>query len=854
MQMHARRHNLTFIFHEIIKAAQSGHGGHASMLSRLLPAPELMPPAARDLYRVFMGQYGSMLRENESRESPVPEWPKISVITPSFNQGKYIEETISSVLRQGYPNLEYIVIDGGSTDETVSVIQKYSDHISYWVSEKDRGQSDAINKGFSRATGEVITWLNSDDQFADDALFHMALAFMTSDADMVAGICEVHENGKLKHRHLTSCGDEALPVADILELDKGWNAGQFFFQPEVFFKKELWDRAGSHVREDCFYSMDYELWCRFAALGAKLKVIGVPIVNFRAHPEQKTADPQKFRAELVTVQKTFVDHWLDGNAPVLERPKQSYKKRPKIVLINDHGFRYGAGIAHQRIAAAFDLAGYEVEALCIKDYLRETPSLKDVIQAILSDLSAASPDVVIFGNLHSQWKMDADLVFEVQKTYTTYWLTHDFWLFTGRCPYVGSCTKYLTGCDHTCPTAGEYPVLAPELIEGAWSRKRGFLSRSSNLTILANSDWAASFSRSYLATFENTVSVEKINLGVPVNQFYPTDRAEAKRKKRISPNSFTIAFSVSSISEARKGADILEAALHILCDEDITLLLIGNCDESLDLPDLNCVKLGYVESTDVLLEAMNAADVFVGPSREETLGQVFLEAAMCGTPSIGFAGSGVEDAIVDGVTGLIVRERSAVHLAATILQLVRDRDYLAHLSRTSYLHAKNHFSLESSFRSFFLLFKKQGLIDGWTMPHKISFQHRSRFTSKTSWSVLKGVSLMEGPYPEYGIDHTLRWCHGNQIAIVIRDRDATSAVISCKNHIFKQQGITFRCEGQDLASVQLSRYERKDVRVELPQRSHTELVIELVPEVILTEPDASNRFLAFMLVDVNVDS
>ena len=90
-------------------------------------------------------------------------YPKISIVTPSFNQGKYIEQTIQSVLTQNYPNLEYIIIDGGSTDKTVDIIKKYEQQLSYWVTEPDKGQTDAINKGFAKCTGEIFNWINSDD-------------------------------------------------------------------------------------------------------------------------------------------------------------------------------------------------------------------------------------------------------------------------------------------------------------------------------------------------------------------------------------------------------------------------------------------------------------------------------------------------------------------------------------------------------------------------------------------------------------------------------------------------------------------------------------------------------------------
>src|SRR5581483_888740 len=103
-------------------------------------------------------------------------WPRITVVTPTFNRGHMLKATIESVLDQRYPNLEYMVMDGGSTDNTVEVIERYGDRITYWESEKDRGQSHALNKGFSRATGQLLTWLNSDDKYEPDALFSLALA------------------------------------------------------------------------------------------------------------------------------------------------------------------------------------------------------------------------------------------------------------------------------------------------------------------------------------------------------------------------------------------------------------------------------------------------------------------------------------------------------------------------------------------------------------------------------------------------------------------------------------------------------------------------------------------------------
>ena len=119
------------------------------------------------------------------------QYPKISIVTPSYNQGQFIEETILSVLDQDYPDLEYLIIDGGSTDNTIDIIRKYSKHLTYWVSEPDRGQSHAINKGFAICTGEIFNWLNSDDLLLNNALSSVAEAYCSSEAEykIVVGNC-----------------------------------------------------------------------------------------------------------------------------------------------------------------------------------------------------------------------------------------------------------------------------------------------------------------------------------------------------------------------------------------------------------------------------------------------------------------------------------------------------------------------------------------------------------------------------------------------------------------------------------------------------------------------------------------
>ena len=402
-------------------------------------------------------------------------WPKISIVTPSFNQGAYIEETILSVLHQGYPNVEHIVMDGGSTDQTPAVLERYRDRLAHCRSEPDNGQSHAINKGMALATGEILTWLNSDDMLAPGALAAVALAFDTNEADMVAGICRLYREGELVAQHITSCAEGPLPLDDLLDLDGAWNAGQFFYQPEVMFTRDIWQRAGGYVHDWLHYSMDYEMWLRFAEAGARLHVIGRPVAWFRLHAAQKTHVAARFQAELQVCRKTFLQQrgrqFTAPPAPAVSR------NRLRITMLNDIGPFYGAGIAHVRMARALAWAGHEVSLVSILDRsLLGVESTHYTSAEVLERVVETRPDLVIVGNLHAAGA-DAFLLQELCERFPVSLTMHDFWSITGRCAYPGACEKYLDGCDETCPTADQYPAMAPERIAGEWRKKRAGAGR-----------------------------------------------------------------------------------------------------------------------------------------------------------------------------------------------------------------------------------------------------------------------------------------------------------------------------------------------------------------------------------------
>ena len=210
-----------------------------------------------------------------------------------------------------YPDLEYIVIDGGSQDGTAEILDRYRDRLAYCVSEPDRGQSDALNKGFARATGSLLAWLNSDDRYAPDALWRAALAFDLHETDMVSGGCALAEepHGRIARVHHSAQPigrAEALRAEQLLDLDGCWLRGDFFFQPEVFWTRDLWQRAGGRVAEELHYSMDYELWVRFALAGARIVHVPDTLAVYRVHSGQKTAgDDLPYLPELRRVAASF---------------------------------------------------------------------------------------------------------------------------------------------------------------------------------------------------------------------------------------------------------------------------------------------------------------------------------------------------------------------------------------------------------------------------------------------------------------------------------------------------------------------------------------------------------------------
>jgi len=224
--------------------------------------------------------------EESSPSSSVPskgrEWPRISVITPSFNQAKFVEQTLRSVLLQNYPNLEYIIIDGGSKDGSVEIIKKYEQHLAHFESEADRGQSHAINKGFARATGDILCWLNSDDYYLPGTLQTVAEVLGDGQGNfaLVGNCIQIYDDDRTPFE-----GQGKYESFDrLLQFWKGYQ----MHQPSIFWRREIFDSVG-YLDESLHYAMDFDYWVRIAR-HVPFHTIDRALSYATYHREAKTGD------------------------------------------------------------------------------------------------------------------------------------------------------------------------------------------------------------------------------------------------------------------------------------------------------------------------------------------------------------------------------------------------------------------------------------------------------------------------------------------------------------------------------------------------------------------------------------
>jgi glycosyltransferase involved in cell wall biosynthesis len=245
--------------------------------------------------------------------------PLVSIVTPSFNQARYLEATIRSVLDQDYPRIEYFVMDGGSTDGSLQVIQRFADRLAGWVSERDRGQTDAINKGFARCTGEILAWLNSDDTFAPGAI-REAVAFLQANPQ----VGMVYGDANFIDAQDRVIGKFPAAQTNYTLLRRGY---VHIPQQAAFWRAALWRQVGP-LDPTFYFAMDYDLWVRLASVAP---LVYTPRVwaNFRLHGDAKTiAADDRCWPEMLRV------HYREGGSRLAPIVLKYYIRRLVAPLIN----------------------------------------------------------------------------------------------------------------------------------------------------------------------------------------------------------------------------------------------------------------------------------------------------------------------------------------------------------------------------------------------------------------------------------------------------------------------------------------------------------------------------------------
>lgn len=604
---------------------------------------------------------------------------KISIITPSFNQARFIERTIQSVLSQNYPDLEYIVMDGGSTDGTIEILKKYEGKI-IWKSEKDNGQSDAINKGLEMATGDIVTYLNSDDTYEPEALKKVAEFFQRNpDRKWVYGKCKIINGNDQEIRKLITFYKNLLlkkfSCAKLL-------SENFISQPATFWKREIHSEIG-FFDENEHYCMDYEFWLR---IGKKYPagVIDAYLANFRYYANSKSGGVNKkqFQDELrlakkyginnklsivlhyLNYWKITISYWLmnifnnekmsaQGAMPA-GRQRSALGGKKVLFLFPHFLLPGGAANSTVRFARALNEKGYTTEIICAgisDDFAKENSDLKFTI------LDIPTSGTLFYWVLFPFWKMKINKKLEEYSDYIFFpqVLPSNWWAWIFKLTHKNQ--KIIWNCNEpsafihskTWIRAIKNPLMrCGAIILNPLLKKIDISLEKQNNFVFCNSNYSAS-------------DYEKSYHKKPNAVIYPPSYIKINS---LSSNKQNYIFTVSRLSKF-KNVDLL-----IDTFEDISakfpaysLLIAGEGEHRQILEKIAQEKklearikfLGKV-SNEKLEKLYKDARVTVLCSKNEPFGLVPVESMMHGTPVIAHKSGGPMETILSNETGFLYEQ------------------------------------------------------------------------------------------------------------------------------------------------------------------------------------------------------
>ncbi len=542
-----------------------------------------------------------------------------------------------------WPHITFLIEgDDAAAAVTIGSIEAQVYPVSRIVRYDDVASSDI--------TGELLWVLRGGDILQPDAAAAAALQMGLCAADVLAG-GSLMLTAAGERMHLTAWEDGPWPQGDQAQ------AGPWL--GECVFRANLWNQCKNVQPAD---DPRAALFHYCAQQQARLFVIA------RALVRSGTA-----------VERSLVN------------------STAKLVFFNDLGSNGGAGIAHHRIATGAAMGGAIVKQIGVAPAPVWTPPPLEQVQ---NAIAQHSPDIVLIGNVHCA-AMGGEHIEALCRQFPSVQITHDLWALTGRCAYPGACDKYLRGCDAACPTANEYPSAQPSAIAGLWKTKRQ-THTSAHAPLLAGvSRFSERFIRDTLGHAAGAKPVISFRYGLPLDTYAPLDRRTCRRLLDLPLDQFIILFSSADLADKRKGLGDLLAAMEILKLENVLLVSMGRLHPAL-AGDPRYMAVGYLDDPKRVAMLYAAADLFVGPSKAETFGQVFAEAPACGTPAIGYDIPGVDEAIADGVSGLLARPVGVAALAESIRRLHDDAPLRKNLSLWGRLWLENNWSIASAARRFYL--------------------------------------------------------------------------------------------------------------------------------------------------------